>query len=202
MISHKLPSAYYLSADVVGMARDLLGKVLCVNTGNVLVSGIISETEAYAGVTDRASHAYGGRHTARTDVMYRSGGLAYIYLCYGIHSLFNVVTGPDGIPHAVLIRSVIPYEGLEMMSERIGNKEVLCRHTDGPGKLTKALGLHFRMTGMQLAGDIIWLEDRDITPEPEDISVTARIGVDYAAEDAGLPYRFVWKPSGQISFSG
>lgn len=201
-LMQKLPSEYYIQADVVHLARDMLGKVLCVSTGNTLLSGVISETEAYAGETDKASHAFGGRRTGRTEVMYSKGGVAYIYLCYGIHSLFNVVTGPQGTPHAVLVRGVVPLDGLELMGVLLGKAEVTPWHTDGPGKLTKALGLHYNMSGLSLTGDAVWIEERGIKPDSGDILTTPRIGVGYAGEDAALPYRFLWKSASQMSFSG
>src|SRR5271157_3203193 len=103
-LTKKLSPSFYLQKDVVLIARSLLGKILYSCVDNCLVSGMITETEAYGGVTDRASHAYGGRFTERTKTLYQAGGRAYVYLCYGMHSLFNVVTNQKGTPHAVLIR--------------------------------------------------------------------------------------------------
>lgn len=186
-----LPGSYYMSEDVVAISRDLIGKVLITRIRNRVTSAIITETEAYAGVTDKASHAFGGRHTARTSVMYRQGGIGYIYLCYGIHSLFNVVTGPEGTPHAVLIRGVLPVEGIETAMAR--RNAVKFRHSDysGPGKVSEALGLHHSMSGISLLENKVWLENRGITIPDKLIKSTARIGVDYAGKDALLPYRFV-----------
>src|SRR6187401_2200797 len=108
----KLDDSFYVREDVVQISRELLGKVLVTRMGNKITSGIITETEAYNGIIDKASHAYNNRRTKRTEIMYHVGGTAYIYLCYGIHSLFNVVTNEKDIPDAVLVRSIIPDRGL------------------------------------------------------------------------------------------
>lgn len=186
----KIPRKYYLTDDVVYLARDLLGKYLFTDFGNGLTAGLITETEAYNGENDRASHAYGGLFSERTKVMYEEGGIAYVYLCYGIHSLFNIVTGRRGTPHAVLVRGIYPVRGSVLMAERTGKSKVGHMQTNGPGKLSKALGIHFSHTGTDLNGNTIWLEDRGYTAKIEDILVSERIGVDYAGEDAKLPYRF------------
>jgi len=186
----KLPVSFYLRPDVVQLSRELLGKVLCTHIGGALTEAVIVETEAYAGVTDRASHAYGGKRTKRTEVMYWSGGYAYIYLCYGMYSLFNVVTNVEGIPHAALIRGGAPLSGLDAMLARLKKTKSAPGLLSGPGKLAKALGLHYSMTGTPLSGNRIWIEDRNIHIPAHTITATPRIGVDYAGEDAALPYRF------------
>lgn len=190
----KLPLSYYRSNDVVRLARDLLGKVLVTKINNKVTSGIISETEAYAGINDRASHAYNNRRTKRTEVMYQSGGCSYVYLCYGIHYLFNVVTGLVNQPHAVLIRGIVPRDGLDVMSKRIRLAGINRSHTNGPGKLSKALGITDQLNNKLLNSKSIWLEDKNITIKNSDIFIEPRIGVDYAGDDALLPYRFIWKP--------
>lgn len=182
---------FYLGEEVLRIARELIGKVLFTHFGKQVTAGIITETEAYGGIIDRASHAYGGRHTGRTSVMYEPGGIAYIYLCYGIHSLFNVVTGPAGLPHAVLIRSVVPFENAATMLRRRKIKSPRLHHFTGPAKVSQALGLHYRMTGESLYGNKIWIEDRNLPIPHAQILSTPRIGVDYAGSDALLPYRFV-----------
>lgn len=187
----KLTELFYTRKDVVKISKELLGKVLCSCIDGLLTEAVIVETEAYAGATDRASHAYGGRRTKRTEVMFRQGGHAYIYLCYGMYSLFNVVTNTEGTPHAVLIRGALPLSGIDIMLQRTGKHNVDKNFLIGPGKLAKALGLHFSLTGTPLSGDLIWIEDRGITVPAKNISATPRIGVDYAGEDALLPYRFV-----------
>ena len=191
----KLSRAYYQQQDVVAVARDLLGKKLITHFDGQTTSGIITETEAYAGITDRGSHAYGGRRTTRTETMYSPGGLAYIYLCYGIHALFNVVTGPSGQPHAVLIRSIEPLEGKELMIKR--RKHAKNGLTDGPGKLTQALGIHTGMNAISLLKNTIWLEEARHFHDST-IRQGPRIGIDYAGADASLPYRFWVKHSGLL----
>jgi DNA-3-methyladenine glycosylase len=189
--NRKLPVSYYRQEDVVQLARSFLGKFLMTNIDGVLTGGIITETEAYAGVTDRASHAYGGLHSKRTETMYRDGGISYIYLCYGMHHLFNIVTNKEDIPHAVLVRGIFPVTGIKKMLERTGKKTAGHQLTNGPGKLTKALGITTKLDGTPLTGNTIWIEDRGIVCRDSDITAGPRIGVAYAKEDALLPYRFV-----------
>lgn len=189
----KLDTGFYLRDNVVAVAKDLIGKLLVTNFNGLHTSARITETEAYAGATDKASHAYGDRRTTRTRIMYRSGGCAYIYLCYGIHSMLNVVTNREGVPHAVLIRGVMPVKGLTHMEARMGRK--LQYVISGPGLTARALGIHYSMTGKSLLDGEIILFDDSHEVHPSDIAITPRIGIDYAEEDAHLPYRFVWDPS-------
>jgi len=200
-----LPRSFYLGPDVVSLAADLLGKFLVTrDEQGVITSGMICETEAYAGVTDRASHAFGGRRSGRTEIMYRVGGTAYVYHCYGMHSLFNVVTNREGIPHAILIRGIRPIEGIETMLRRAGKPSVTKEFGTGPGRVSKILGIHYSHTGTDLTkkpapghGFGIWIEDRGVTPDRATLISGPRIGVDYAGEDALLPYRFrIGNPSG------
>jgi DNA-3-methyladenine glycosylase len=185
----KLDRSFYTRQNVVAIARDLIGKVLVTNFNGELTSGIIIETEAYEGVTDRASHAYGGRRTARTEVMYAIGGTAYVYLCYGVHSLFNMVTNEVDIPHAVLIRGIYPLEGAEIMKLRTHKTGLSKGSGVGPGKVSKLLGIHYSHTGIDLLGDKIWVEDQGYDFHDAILTGT-RIGVQYSGEDALLPYRF------------
>jgi len=184
-----VPLDFYLREDVVQVSRELLGKVLCTKLNGQVTKAIITETEAYAGVSDKASHAYGGRRTKRTEPLYARGGTAYVYLCYGIHHLFNVVTNMTGTPHAVLIRAGSSFEGGELMHKRRnkphGQKSLL----KGPGSLSQALGIRTELTGSNLLGDQIWIEDHKISVE--EIAAGPRVGIDYAEEDASRPYRFI-----------
>lgn len=188
----QLPRSFYARPDVVAVSRELIGKVLVTRIGGKLTSGVITETEAYMGAVDRASHAYGGKVTPRNKIMYGEPGRAYVYLCYGIHHLFNVVTNKPGIAHAVLVRAVHPLEGLDVMLKRRKVKKLT---TGGPGTLTQALGILTSHTGTDLLGDLITIEDRGIVAPPKSIVTGPRIGVDYAGEDALLPYRFHINPS-------
>lgn len=187
----KLPITFYQNEDVVSIARQLIGKILYSSIDGQLCSGLISETEAYAGITDKASHAYGGRRSARTDVMYAEGGLSYVYLCYGMHHLFNVVTGPRDVPTAVLVRGLWPLTGIDCMLDRTKKTNIHTKLTDGPGKLTKALGITLNCNRLSLTGNQLWIESNNNNFRQEDILVTKRIGIAYAGEDADLPYRFL-----------
>jgi len=191
MIKRHLPISYYQNENVVALASDLLGKFLFTNIDNHLTGGIITETEAYAGITDKASHAYNGRRTARTEIMYHQGGVSYVYFTYGMHYLFNVVTGKKEIPHAVLIRAIYPTIGGEVMLKRTGKTQINYQLTNGPAKMTKSLGITKKQNGIPLNSNIVWIEDRGVSVALEDVQATPRIGVDYAGEDALLPYRFV-----------
>ena len=184
-----LPVSFYTRDDVVAIGRDLLGKLLCTRINGGLAKAIITETEAYAGIDDRASHAYGGRRTARTEPMFAEGGTAYVYLCYGIHHLFNVVTNVAGKPHAVLIRAATPFDNLALMRSRRGKRVPEKTLMAGPGSVSKALGITTRLTGTSLRGDRVWIEDAGL--EVTEIVTGPRVGVDYAGEDAARPYRFI-----------
>jgi len=187
----KLPKDFYLQDDVVSVSKQLLGKYLFTKEGKTITAGIITETEAYAGIIDRASHAFGGRRTERTETMYMEGGVSYVYLCYGMYSLFNVVTNRKDIPHAVLIRAIQPSEGIEKILQRRKAKQAKKGLTTGPGKVSMALGINFRSHNAQsLSGNNIWIEEKGIIISEKQIIIGQRIGVDYAGEDAKLPYRF------------
>lgn len=189
----KLNRSFYRNEDVVALSRQLLGKLLCTFIDGIYTSGYIIETEAYAGETDKASHAYGGRRTKRTETMYAEGGTAYVYLCYGIHSLFNVVTNKQDVPHAILIRAIFPKDGIEHMQQRRRSGLKGAALTKGPGTVSTALGIHFSMSGKNLGGNEIWVEDEGIEIPENLVHSGPRIGVDYAEEDAKLPYRFFIK---------
>ena len=195
----KLPAKFYERGDILAISRELLGKVLYTQFDDKLTSGIIVETEAYAGETDRASHAYRGKRTQRTEVMYASGGTAYIYLCYGIHHLFNVVTNFEGIPHAVLIRAIEPKDGIEIMLQRRNKKTVNQSLTAGPGALTQALGITVANSGASLKDNLIWLEDQNIFYSNQDIIAGPRVGIQYAGKDAQKSWRFQIENSPYVS---
>ncbi|MGI9260965.1 MAG: DNA-3-methyladenine glycosylase, partial [Woeseiaceae bacterium] len=165
----KIPGEFYLRSDVITVARDLLGKVLCTQFDGIPTTAIITETEAYAGETDKASHAFGGRRTTRTEPMFGLGGNAYVYLCYGIHHLFNVVTGQEGMPHAVLVRAGSPLDGMETMLSRRRKEKADKKLMAGPGTIAEALGIKSSMTGTDLAGDRIWIEDQGVVVADRDI---------------------------------
>lgn len=186
----KLPRSFYSRPDVVQISRELLGKYLFTNIGGLLTGGMIVETEAYSGKNDKACHSHLGRRTNRTEIMYQQGGLAYVYLTYGIHYLFNVVTNIAGSADAVLIRAIEPSHGIEWMMERRGLEQPEKRLTAGPGVLSQAMGINKELYGEKLTGNKIWIEDRGETIKEEVLEARSRVGVAYAEEDALLPWRF------------
>jgi DNA-3-methyladenine glycosylase len=186
----KLGRDFYTRADTLSVARDLLGKRLVVPAPEGLrVSARIVEVEAYLGVEDRAAHSYGGRRTARTEMMFRVGGTVYVFFVYGMHHQFNVVAGPEGRPHAVLVRAVEPEEGTELMRRRRPVKKER-ELTNGPGKLCRALGIDGSHNGEDLTGKRIWVEETGARFGTEEIASGPRVGIDYAGEDALKPWRF------------
>lgn len=190
IVMNKLKFSFYQRQDVVQIAKELLGKILVTNSKGIITSGRIVESEAYAGQIDKASHASGGRRTDRNEIMYGEGGYAYVYLCYGIHHLFNVVTNSKEIPHAILIRALDPLEGVEEMLLRTNKKKLDHTLTRGPGNVSKALGILTKHTGLSLLGNKIFIADDGATFSKKEIAASPRIGVDYAGKDALLPYRF------------
>ena len=189
MNDKKLPREFYTHANVLTVARRLLGQRLVVPLADgTRVSGIIVEAEAYRGPQDRASHAYGGRRTQRTETMYQIGGTVYVYFVYGMYYQFNVVTNASEIPHAVLIRSLQPVEGIEIMRQRRVAKSDT-NLTSGPGKLCIALGIDRRLDRADLLGERVWIEEGDRI-QPSAIASGPRIGVDYAEGWADKPWRF------------
>jgi len=177
-----LPAELYAAnQDTVGIARALLGTILVRSgDGRPTTRHVITETEAYHSEQDLACHASKGR-TLRTDVLFRRGGIWYVYLCYGIHEMLNLVVGPDGFPAAVLIRGL--------------------HDVTGPGRLTKALGIDRTLNGKPAHPDSgLWLEDAGLHVPDRGIEATPRIGVDYAgAVWAAKPWRFVLTPKALAS---
>ena len=194
-----LPASYYQTDDVVGTSKALIGKYLFTCIDGLLTGGYIVETEAYNGIVDKASHAFGNRNTPRTSTMFKAGGIAYVYLCYGIHEMFNIVTSVEGQPHAILIRAIEPTEGLDVMLMRRNMPVVKPNITSGPGSVAKALGISRKINAFSLESPEIWLEDRGLTFRNESIAAVPRVGVSYAAEDALLPYRFYVKGNPYVS---
>jgi len=194
----KLPGSFYQRDDVLLIAKELMGKILATKWDGVLTSGRIVECEAYAGPADRASHAVGGRRTNRNEIMYAPGGLAYVYLCYGIHHMFNVVTHGKGVPHAILIRALEPLKGIAEMERRRKTNELhhLCR---GPGNLAMALGIRTNHNGTSLRSKELFIEDDGFSYTATQIKKSPRIGVDYAGEHAAWPYRFYVKGNPNVS---
>lgn len=196
----KLPLKFYQRTDVVQIARDLLGKVVVTNIDGSITSGRIVETEAYVAHTDKASHAYNGKRTARNEHMYAAAGTAYVYICYGMHQMLNVVTNEKDVPDAVLIRAVEPLEGIDTMLQRTGKKVADFTLTRGPGNVGKALGIHKQHSGLLLLDDVVSIyNDPSFKLAETAIASSRRIGIDSAGEDALLPYRFYIKGNKYVS---
>lgn len=195
----KLSLTFYRRENVLAIAKDLLGKLLVTKINGVLAAGRIVETEAYNGIVDKASHAFAGRRTDRNEIMYAGGGVTYVYLCYGIHHLFNVVTNKREVPHAVLIRALEPVKGVETMLQRTGKKKPDHSLTRGPGNLSKAMGIFTAHSGSSLKGNEIFIADDGTSYSAKEITASKRIGVDYAGKDALLLYRFYVKGNPFVS---
>ncbi len=195
----KLTIEFYKRKNVVQIARELLGKIIQTNFDGYITTAKIVETEAYIGITDKASHAWQGKRTQRNEHMYAQPATVYVYICYGIHQMFNIVTNKKEIPDAVLIRAVEPLEGIHTMTERTGKKCTDATITKGPGNVAKALGIHKIYSGENLLGENICIMSADNFIAEDQIGSSKRIGVDYAGEDALLPYRFYIKGNKYVS---
>ena len=197
----KVNPDFYLRKDVVEIAKELLGKILVTNVNGVHTSARIVETEAYVAITDKASHSYNGKRTNRNEHMYAKGGISYVYICYGMHHLFNVVTNEKDIPDAVLLRAAEPLNGIDEMLRRTGKRETDSTLTKGPGNMSRALGISKIHSGINLRGKEIFLADDGFCLPVNLIGISKRIGVDGAGEDALLPYRFYIKGNNYVSGS-
>ena len=195
----KLDHSFYDRTNVVQIAKELLGKILVTQFDGVRTSGRIVETEAYKGLGDRASHAFGGRRTNRSEHIYGGPGTVYVYFVYGLHYLFNVVTNKKDIPHAILIRALEPMEGINYMLKRAGKPTADFTLTKGPGNLARAMGISKIHTGSNLFSKEIFIEDDGLHYKKDQIVITPRIGVDYAGADAQLLYRFIVKGNPYVS---
>jgi DNA-3-methyladenine glycosylase len=195
----RLPLSFYARKDVVLIAKELIGKIIITRFDGQVTSARIVETEAYAGITDKASHAFGGRRTARNEQLYSRAGTAYVYISYGLHQMMNIVTNDKDIPDAVLIRAAEPIAGIEIMLKRTGKKTHDKTLTRGPGNVAKALGIFRHHSGISLLGNEIYLMDDATKVAAGDIGISARIGVESAGADALLPYRFYIKGNKYVS---
>lgn len=188
MSAKKLHKSFYLRENVQQISQELLGKVLVTNIDGIYTSGMITETEAYQAPEDKASHAFNHRRTLRTEAFYNSGGIGYVYLCYGIHNLFNVVTNHENVPHAILIRSLEPLDGVDGMMVRRKKTKFDKTLTTGPGALSQALGIYKLHNKISLIGNTVLIEDRNF--KVENICSTTRVGIDYAEEYKDKPWRY------------
>lgn len=194
----KLPVSFY-RRDTVVVARELLGKRLCrrLDDGRVL-SGIIVETEAYLGAADRACHSFGDRRTARTETLYATGGVAYVYLIYGLYCCLNVVTRNRDEPEAVLIRALAPEVVAEEWAQRFPRLRPR-QWLSGPGRLCRALGIDRSHNGLSLRSEVLWIEAGDAGVTDDLIVAGPRVGVDYAGEAAQWPLRFSVRDEPSVS---
>lgn len=190
--NQRLNRSFFSGEDVVAISKALLGKYLVTNFEDQYCSGKIVETEAYRGPDDKACHAYNNLRTKRTETMYQQAGTSYVYLCYGIHHLFNIVTAKENMAHAILIRAIEPVENVELMLERRQFKALKSQLTAGPGVMSKALGINKNHNGLDLCSlqSPIWLESRGLDIKESEILSTPRVGVAYAKECALWPWRF------------
>lgn len=195
----KVPLSFYERKDVVKIAKELLGKIVVTNFDGKITSGRIVETEAYVGFIDKASHSFAGKRTARNEHMYSAAGTAYIYICYGMHQMLNVVTNDKEIPDAVLIRAIEPVKGIDIMLQRTGKNNLDKTLTRGPGNVGKALGIFKHHSGLFLLDEEIYLLDDGKKISEENIGISQRIGVESAGADALLPYRFYVKGNKYVS---
>ncbi len=195
----KIPLNFYKRKDVVVIARELIGKVVITKFDGLITSGRIVETEAYVAHIDKASHSFGGRRTAKNEHMYAHPGTAYVYICYGMHQMFNIVTNEKDIPDAVLIRAIEPLEGINIMLQRTGKSKLDFTLTKGPGNVGKALGIFKKHSGLHLLDDEIYLAADGFKLKDIDIGISKRIGVESAFPDSELPYRFYVKGNKYVS---
>lgn len=195
----KLDRSFYSRKNVLQIAKDLLGKILITQLNGIRSSGRIVETEAYAGIDDRASHAYGGKRTTRSEHLYGNPGTVYVYICYGMHHLFNVITNKKDIPHGVLIRALEPMEGVDEMLNRSGKLTADYTLTKGPGNLSRAMGMNKNHSGGNVFSEEIFIADDGLRYKKNEIVTTKRIGVDGAGKDANLLYRFIVRGNPYVS---
>jgi DNA-3-methyladenine glycosylase len=195
----KLPIQFYKRTNVVLIAKELIGKIIVTHFNGQITSGRIVETEAYIGLTDRASHSYGGKRTARNQYMYANAGVAYVYICYGMHHLFNVVTNAKDVPDAVLIRAVEPVIGIDIMLNRTGKLKLDNSITKGPGNVAKALGILKKHSGINLLRGEIYIGDDGFVMEDNLIGISRRIGIESTGDAVEKPYRFYIKGNRFVS---
>ncbi len=195
----KLSLAFYQRKDVVEIAKDLVGKIIITNIDRKITSGRIVETEAYVAHVDKASHAFNGKRTLRNEAMYAAAGAVYVYICYGMHNMLNIVTNDLNVPDAILIRALEPINGIDIMLARAGKKMMDNTLTKGPGNVAKAIGITKSFSGLMLGNDQIDIYKDDFLLLENEIGISKRIGIDSAGADALLPYRFFVKGNKFVS---
>lgn len=195
-----LDKSYFLNRDVLDLSKDLLGKSIETIFNGRLTSGIIVETEAYRAPEDKGSHAFGNKRTKRTETMFKEGGIAYVYLCYGIHHLFNIVVGPEDTAHAILIRAIEPLDGIDIMERRREVKSIK-QYGNGPGKLSAALGIKTINNGAPLNQETSQIKIYNLgnSYSADQIIESPRVGIAYADDWANKPWRFRLKDNSYTS---
>ncbi|MBK9266665.1 MAG: DNA-3-methyladenine glycosylase [Polyangiaceae bacterium] len=189
-----LPRSFY-DREVLDVAPALIGAILVHRSNEGTTAGRIVECEAYRGPEDLAAHSAGGRRTRRTEAMFGPPGHTYMFLLYGVNWAFNVVVGASGLPHAILVRAIEPIHGLDLMSKRRGVDPHRLMLTNGPGKLTNAMGLDATHYGEDLCSERLFI----VGGASKTIGISARINVDYAGEHALLPWRFYERGNRYVS---
>jgi DNA-3-methyladenine glycosylase len=195
----KLGTEFYESNNVIETAKQLLGKIIVTKLNGELTQARIVETEAYIAVTDKASHSFNGRRTLRNEHMYGNGGITYVYICYGMHHLFNVVTNKKNVPDAVLIRAAEPVAGIDIMLQRTRKSKLDATLTKGPGNMSRALGITKQYSGIKLTGSQIYICDDAYKLSTASIGISKRIGIDGSGEAINYPYRFYIKGNKYVS---
>jgi DNA-3-methyladenine glycosylase len=182
---------FYEGDDILAISKSLLGKKLCTNIEGDFTSGIIVEAEAYKAPEDKASHAYGNKITPRTKTMFSGPGTGYVYIIYGMYHLFNVISGPVGTAHCILIRAIEPLDGIDIMQRRRGMPKLQKSLTNGPGKFSIAMGIHKNFDGTDLTHKSdIWIEEAWPEVDESEIIVGPRVGMSTAEECSNWPFRF------------
>lgn len=195
----KLPASFYQRKDVLLVAKELIGKVMVTNWNGAVTAGRIVECEAYDGIVDKASHAFGGRRTARNETMYAEAGTVYVFICYGIHHLFNVITNGKDIPHAILIRALEPIRGVDKMMKRRKKKQMDYSITKGPGSLSVAMGISVRHNNFSMQSNQLYIADDGFVVQNKNIAVSPRVGVESSGVASTYPYRFFIKGNPFVS---
>ncbi|MBK0382311.1 DNA-3-methyladenine glycosylase [Pedobacter sp. SD-b] len=193
-----LDNTFYHRNDTVKMAKELIGKFLFSNVDGKLTGGMIVETEAYMGSIDSSCHTFNNRKTERNATMFNRGGVSYMYVCYGIHDMLNIVTGDEGNSQVILVRAVEPKFGLDIMQQRRGQVP-LNRLAKGPGSLAKALGLNKSFDNSSLTDGLIWIENKGIEFLEKDIIESPRIGLSCPEPYFSIPWRFFLKGNKFVS---
>lgn len=196
-----ISKSFYQNEDPLFLGEQLLGCIIKTQINNQITAARIVELEIYKAPEDKGSHAFDNKRTGRTETMFKEGGIAYVYLCYGIHHMFNIVSGPEEMAHAILIRATEPIDGQALMETRRKIKNPIPALTNGPGKLSNALGIRTSMDGVKLYDPqspiSIWSDGQ--YNDAGNIIKSPRVGIAYAEECAHWPWRFYLENNSWVS---